>query len=563
MAPQTSEEIDISTADMFGVWALLTLFRQRICVASAVQTLVLFCGLLTTLTAVVFSVRLTTESLDAKLQQNSWFGDPTIEHPANGSVTPSGMHRDKLSSLFAFKEEMNYTYPKNTFADLVFPNITAENLFEQYPVDTRGSGKMEVMAAIPALKLTSACSPLLANAIPLNVTVSETEFLAEVEILVDCLNGTHSNVTMPLNISETPLASTNPLPHHLYFGAALPSAQSLLVRSMACDLNLTSLEDYFEQVFRRYYVWGAWDTNRSMVDFKRLFECKYSWSEVSVETNLLWSNGELLIDSNNPPQPDKSTIKPWSPPLKVSHIEYHWGGSYSPAIFPGGFQDIPAEIGCMDDYFKHITLPYGKFAVDVFGDPTMDQEILTELDYDLAFTSAQLANLENRLPLGQDSNTSAFPSDGLPPISANVIRSHNRLVQSPAITYIIISILGPVFIFHLFVLIAKAAGRLGLRSQTLINENALVPKGFSSLGMMAALFHGTNAAKYIPANAHKLPSHEIHKMMEGVRFRMGWFMKESDQTLHYTIAVLDDEDFTFMGSKAEMTAMGRHRARAD
>lgn len=47
MAPQTSEEIDVSTADMFGIQALPTLFRQQIHVASAVQTLLLFCGSLT------------------------------------------------------------------------------------------------------------------------------------------------------------------------------------------------------------------------------------------------------------------------------------------------------------------------------------------------------------------------------------------------------------------------------------------------------------------------------------------------------------------------------------
>ncbi|CAI0649674.1 unnamed protein product [Colletotrichum noveboracense] len=193
----------------------------------------------------------------------------------------------------------------------------------------------------------------------------------------------------------------------------------------------------------------------------------------------------------------------------------------------------------------------------------MDQEILRELDYDLAFTSAQLANLENRLPLGQDSNTSAFPSGGLPPINATTTLKRNRLIQSPAITYIIISILGPVFLFHVFVLVTKASGRLGLRSQIPVNEKGLVPKGFSSPGMMAALFHGTNAVKFIPANAAKFPPNELHKMMEGVRFRMGWFMKESDQTLHYTIGVLDDEDFTFMGSKAEVATMERHRVRAD
>lgn len=94
-------------------------------------------------------------------------------------------------------------------------------------------------------------------------------------------------------------------------------------------------------------------------------------------------------------------------------------------------------------------------------------------------------------------------------------------------------------------------------------RKGLVPKDFSSPGMMAALFDGTNAAKYIPANAGKLPPNELHKMMEGARFRMGWFMKESSQTLHYTIGVVDDEDFTFMGSKAEIAAMESHRVRAD
>ncbi|KAF6807771.1 hypothetical protein CSOJ01_07973 [Colletotrichum sojae] len=97
--------------------------------------------------------------------------------------------------------------------------------------------------------------------------------------------------------------------------------------------------------------------------------------------------------------------------------------------------------------------------------------------------------------------------------------------------------------------------RLGPRKWFLdMDVKGLAPDGFNSIGMMAALLRPSNAMQYMPSQV--LSQAETYEQLRGLRFRMGWFRRESDQTRRFTIGVLGDQNFTFLGGKNDLDAEG-------
>ncbi|KAJ3940064.1 uncharacterized protein N0V96_010065 [Colletotrichum fioriniae] len=94
-----------------------------------------------------------------------------------------------------------------------------------------------------------------------------------------------------------------------------------------------------------------------------------------------------------------------------------------------------------------------------------------------------------------------------------------------------------------------------------MNVKGLAPDGFNSIAAMTALLKDSNAMDHLPEGAEHMSKKELHEKLSGLRFRMGWFWRESTQTRHYTIGVLDDENFEFLGNKDEIAredALLRH-----
>ncbi|KAF6808322.1 hypothetical protein CMUS01_13926 [Colletotrichum musicola] len=131
-----------------------------------------------------------------------------------------------------------------------------------------------------------------------------------------------------------------------------------------------------------------------------------------------------------------------------------------------------------------------------------------------------------------------------------------RVAQSPTATYLLLGILGFVAATHIAMLISTfLRRRLGPRRWLLdLDVKGLAPDGFNSIGMMAALLLPSNLMRYMPSQVSS-PA-DNHQQLRGLRFRMGWFRRESDQTRHFTIGVLGDENFTFLGGKNDLDTDG-------
>ncbi|KAF6803343.1 hypothetical protein CMUS01_15118 [Colletotrichum musicola] len=80
----------------------------------------------------------------------------------------------------------------------------------------------------------------------------------------------------------------------------------------------------------------------------------------------------------------------------------------------------------------------------------------------------------------------------------------------------------------------------------------LAPDGCDSMAAMAALLANSNIPDRLPKDINLASLNELYDQLSGLRFRMGWFWNEATQTKHYTIGVLDDDDFKFLGDKGQM-----------
>lgn len=561
ISPLSFKDVDISFVDMIGVRTVLVAYRRKAWTVLIQQITTFSCGFLTTLASVAFSDKLSLKPVKVQLQQNSWFGEKRFKpEDEKQFIIMLVTNRHRLSTLFGLREEMDLTFPKSTFGDLLFPTINGDNITTDDILETNRNRNLAMQATIPAAKVISACTRLPpSNDIFLDVMSDNDIHEVRVKIPAICPNGTNINITY-----EFPFDRPRHKAQKFHFAAMMSSFNYLVKRNWDCGVEDYLLADLLGPSLTQYYVWGQWSQKSMTFDFLRIYSCNYSWVQISVNTSLIWSDGELLIEKASPPKANNASMRPWSPAFVAPELVLRVENRVAMSIFPAYLNKSFGEDGYMDAIFKRMIKPYGKLPVDIFHDPGMNRIILEELNKNVAIGSAQIANLENRLSIGEDSRSTSFPPGGLPLIDAIVTdHSRRRLFQNPTVTYIVLGIPGFSCLVHLWILVVKAARHFGIRSKILMDVGGLAPEGFNSPALMEALLHDSNAAKFIPKGAQKLPPAELHKKMEGVRFRMGWYMKESDETMHYTIGVPDDEDFTFMGSKAEMAAAERHRAKAD
>ncbi|KAF6834226.1 hypothetical protein CPLU01_05037 [Colletotrichum plurivorum] len=290
--------------------------------------------------------------------------------------------------------------------------------------------------------------------------------------------------------------------------------------------------------------------------------CDHSWARIMVTVSMVMVDGELTIDQTNPPRPDNSTLQSWNPPLSLPYIDYN-DPRVLVGIIPANSQTLPnltpevmaaneISLGFMEDSFKILIQPWGDIPIEDFVDPEKDGNIIKALTHNRAVLSAQLLNIENRFSLEE-----APHAEALPPIEAVLIdHDKKRIVQSPTATYLLLAILGFVATTHIAMLLSTFLRRcLGPRKWLLhMDVKGLAPDGFNSIGMMAALLRPSNAMQYMPSQV--LSQAETYEQLRGLRFRMGWFRRESDRTRHFTIGVLGDENFTFLGGKNDMDAEG-------
>ncbi|OHE90715.1 hypothetical protein CORC01_13997 [Colletotrichum orchidophilum] len=525
-----SHELDRSLLDMLGLRALYYSFRYRLWSVTFSQSLAFVCGLLTSLVSIIFTVEVIPGSTSTHFQQKTWF-QPRV----NGSYDEAyGIKQTMISSLWIRREEANLTYPDNTFDDLAFHAVESID-------DLDPSKNLSVTITTPAAKVEPQCIEMTEDKYTItyrNYTEDgKTWYYANINEKFMCPGGVkYVNFT-----KEFPIGQAN-LWNRSYIAGKMDTTTDPKTIDFPCKLNNTSPTN-FTTTTQKTYAWGAFEVEKGTLSFFTVWRCNYSWYEIDTEVNLVFADGRLVIDMEKPPQPDMSSMRLLDPPLDLPPYEatstrFGNGELYPEISLPSG-----PGLG-VQEYFTPLVKPYGTLDLAAFGDRGQRTDVLRHIHHNYAFSAAQLANTENRRTISADSGP--MP----PPVLEATLydNGRRRLVQNPNVTYAVVGILGAVILFNIWALASAFIQRRGGDGRLLdMDVRGLAPDGIHSIASVVGLLRESNAAAHLPPSPEMLSSDELHGQMAGLSFRLGWFRRERDQTRHFTIGVMGDGDFNFMG----------------
>ncbi|KAI8207405.1 hypothetical protein KHU50_010693 [Colletotrichum sp. SAR 10_65] len=516
--PCSVEEVDCSLLDMLGIRALYHSFRRRIWALTLAQTLAIICGLLTTLLAVLFTVETVPEQTNLQLTQQTWFG--TQPGAADNNSAQYSVTRMALAGLLSRAEGPNFSSSRNTFGDLVFPILGGLDGIEDAQNKT-------LKMTVPAAQTQSNCKKLpddqYSFILKNNMTESGLDYYqTTVTEPFTCSNSkqTSANMTNVFNLmSDAGIVGD-------YFAGIMRSHENLRETIGVCNLRAEggfTDEQYFPVRTHTYY-WGKYSAMIKGFEFLEIWKCNYTVAKVDTEVNLINVDGEFIIDADNPPITDPSTMRTWDPPI-----------------------DLPLEAGLSRVELNDTLADVMKNEIQSYVKPWAGDlevgELLRRLNHKYSFIQGQLLNVEGRLGLDEDSTSSGAPG-ALPDIDAVVIDTgRRRLKQSPMITYIIVAILCLAGVVNFAAILFKSR-----ESVFNMGTRGLAPEGFSSIESMVGLLRGSNAADHLPSGTHMLLKEELHGHMSNVNFQMGWFQKR-DGTRVFTVGVLGDDGFELKGTK--------------
>ena len=537
-------EMDESLLDMMGVKALVYSWRRSMPIITILQLMAMACAFLPIMSSVLFSSEHVPGMQDLVIQQESWFGGRD-GNPKSFSTEYDNL-RNSLSSLNLVKRQSNITYPPNTYADLLFPNMTIQ--------DSLWLPSRSAVITAPAAKLVSTCRrldngeyELVSSETSHNIRILETDPNKDAgensEKYMTPLPGDESSSRLFGLLAESPRASSP-------------------VRGRGCGSWASNSSCAAEHPWVLYtYVWGeVRNSSRSGGDlYKHLavWECNYTWADVTARLHVFDSEGSTLIDHSTPPEVlnSSSPMRSWEPPFAIPNMIPTDNYERLPGPVPGDvFPRMSAFTEPLSRRFALIMEPYGPMKMEDLGNPEKEGEILEALGSDLGFAAAQLANVEKRLSLDDESNTAPSRHGYLQPINATLIDDYRyRVVQDLGITIAMVSILSITFLIHVWALVSENCPRLLRplnRWRLKIGTKGLAPPQFNTVTMMSALLHGSNTADVLPADAHLMPDKELHQRLDerGARFRIGWFFDTGKESHEYTLGLLNDEDFPFKGT---------------
>ncbi|KAF4774871.1 hypothetical protein HER10_EVM0004249 [Colletotrichum scovillei] len=533
--PCSSQQLDITLLDMLGPRALYSATRRKAWFISLSQFLASLCAFLTTIASTLFTAEYIQERVEFKLEQQSLFGN----RPLKSGAQHYWDNRVSVGNLLLQKGK-NLTYPKNTFGHLAFPSIG--NL----PPSIAGLDRMaegtHIEMYLPAATLMASCNNH-SQALSITNTTVGRDVQFDVRIPVTCSNGTSDIMRCTLNF--WPSSENHGEPRVVYtqtLGFGLDEYSTCGVESSSDDDAIV-----YAPSITQVYFWGVFDTEKSDFSLLQAWQCQYSWAKVMVSADMISTHGKLVINHNNPPRPNRSTLVPWEPSLLVPLLDPDDdGAAYA---YGSAFPNVEIALATLSQAFNILLPPYGKVSLEAFSDLEQSWDIVEALNYDRALLSAQLLNLENRLGVEE------MPSEELELLNAVLINNNaKRLFQNPTSTYLLVGILSIVGIVHVFMLISSALRRFTTWRRGLLDMDVkgLAPDGFSSIAMMAALLDSSNFEKHVPEDSHKLSKEDLYDRLSSLSFRMGWFRRESDRTMHFTVGILDDDDFKFVSSKDEV-----------
>lgn len=544
--PCGTQELDTSLLDMLGVRALYQSVRRRVWMVTFTQLLAIMCGILMTLISILFTVEDVPEPTVVSLTQQTWFGAQPDK--AINTTDDYMINRLTIGSLLLRKDEDNFTYPRNTYNDLVFPILEGLDHLED-------PQNKSVRLTVPAAQARASCAVfpegLYTFAWSNHTEGQKTVMGGTIVEPFTCDNSkrTKANFTTALSLSTEAENTGSEV-----FGKILPSPENYRSTIEVCNLeaepNFQDTEFFPSRTLT--YAIGSWDSRWNQEGSVTIYKCNYTFAKVDTEVNLINIDGEFVIDPKNPPKPDPSTLRSWDPPIELPR---DWRLSNVSGIVDP-YPDLYVNQSGVSGWDREFRMFATSGTYKIIG--PNDEQVVDMLAQKYNFLQAQLLNLEGRVGVYDASKFNPGPGKQ-PPVEAAVTDDRRRLKQSPAVTYIIVVILGLAAVVNLMALLLGSRGNLFD-----MDARGLAPNLSNGIESRVELLRGSNAADYLPAGTELLSKEELHGQLSNVSFRMGWF-RRADGARLYTVGVLGDDKFVFRGSRRDFeTALeGGRRATYD
>ncbi|CAG9952343.1 unnamed protein product [Clonostachys rosea f. rosea IK726] len=517
--PCNAMEIDMSLLDMLGFTALYYSLRLRLYTVTITQLIAIVCGVLVSLSGILYSSQHSPKSTPISFEPNSWFGyrtplvDP-VETYMDLQPNEYEVTRNDLSSLVLAQNTSTIKYPQWTYRDLVFPSFAIDEA-----VQFRDSGT-SVRVTIPAARLTPDC-------IQLNNTA--------VEKTITCPNGTEVSYNL------TSLSRSTG-----YYASMVSGERTPGVIRLACDLEADELDDRTWTYLDQTYSWGR--ISNSGTNHSTEWSCNYTWAEVPTVVTFHFVDGKAQIDYDNPPTAAYDQSKPYDPPFSIPIFSQAYTAVYG-AVFPQF--NLPNSDALQVGYeFAYLVEPFGSIKLEDLADANQEEKILEALHFSRAQIAAQLANLEHRFALNETSGAQPAQHGKLPPIEGSLTDyDRYRLIQSFEITMALIVLLSIFFVINLWALISAALMHFLASKFPLLLDLELKGKGhhdLNSIRMTDSFLSESNYSDYLPKNAALLSLRELYNQLAGVSFKMGRFWRKDTKTAVYTVGVLDNSNLQLL-----------------
>ncbi|KAI8947774.1 hypothetical protein F4801DRAFT_559592 [Xylaria longipes] len=436
--------------------------------ALATTTALLLASLFTTLSASLFQELSVPVTIPWMLQPSRSFRSPYLPFLTLVTSGPS----TEIPSLIL---ESNYSFPRFTYVDLAFPELTAVTMLPS----TMNSSTVSVSAMIPAVRGRMDCLSLDHTQIHVNLTINDDTPPNE-NLFAVWIDGYGS----PRNNDFRFYPTSN-------------------VTYIASSTNLVNSHADNELL----YFWAKIDLGATpALQHTAALSCAVTFEALDVNTTFVGTDFDL--DSRNPPQPLEHTVR--NSTLSDSDLAMTID-NYD------GLVIIDVDPQLLDTFFALLVTSPWAIPISALGDPSANDDVIAAIQrHHKIITAQRLAVL--RVPANETNSTLARPinpgdNDAQRTINATVTDTtgRRRVVQDATSTHILVALLTTALV--LFV--------IGWASSP---STDVLPRNPTTIASAVALLAGGNIFDRLSSNTPLLSPEETASTLGGpeTQFWMGW-----------------------------------------
>ncbi|OTB13419.1 hypothetical protein K445DRAFT_164268 [Daldinia sp. EC12] len=463
--PSTSSSLLVSFADELGIKTLWRSLKDRNLTLLSSKTIVFLCGLLPVFTPSLFSVEKREMKKTIRVREIEWF-----EPPDNGSVPSTNSQIAGASILMG-----NMSFPPWTYEDLVIPRI---NLFNSSLLDDDSMVIAEVQAIRAALKC------------------SFSQGTASLEFDVGTQHRSIPSTDLPICSGKPEIFTTG---------------------SNGFSYGYGSDHGYI------LYSWGLCaGHSENSTSYTASLACYETIEKVNVSAALFGS--KLEIKDSHPPIPNEKSARPSSIRLNPDKLY-----TYLTDVIPPQWRlEKPHSDGLLPSI---VTSRYA-IPMEWLGDEKHSEDVITAVKRHHGIFRAQALS-DIRRPFKNTAAGPQFTWKDLPSspsyFDAQLHYDALRVVQNSAVTHVLVSILGFIFVLHAFTM--WRSEKEGYRYA--------IPKPPGSIAAIASLLADSNFFRGLPEDSQWATEKRHRSYFSDETFRMGWFLRRNNSGEKIRVFTID------------------------